>query len=108
VKEATSSRAPGEVLHQVLPTVPRKAKETIQGKVRVSVRVRVAPSGNVTGATLDSPGPSRYFAGLALQAARRWKFVPAKADGREIASAWTLRFEFGRTGTKVTPVRGVP
>jgi TonB family protein len=102
-----SGRAPGEVLHRVLPDVPRKARETIQGKVRVSVRVRVDASGNVAGATLETPGPSRYFAGLALQAARRWKFVPAKADDREIASGWLLRFEFGRTGTKVFPVRSV-
>jgi TonB family protein len=106
-ERAASGRAPGEVLHQVLPDVPRSARGTIQGKVRVSVRVRVAPSGNVVEATLDSPGPSRYFAELALQAARRWKFVPAKADGRDIASAWILRFEFGRTGTKVFPVRKV-
>lgn len=102
---AATGRAPGEVLHKVLPDVPRKARETIQGKVRVSVRVRVSPSGNVAGATLESPGPSKYFAELALQAARRWKFVPAKADGQDIASAWLLRFEFGRAGTKVFPVR---
>jgi TonB family protein len=102
----TSRRAPGEVLHQVLPDVPRKARETIRGKVKVSVRVRVAPSGNVVGATLVSPGPSQYFADLALQAARRWKFVPAKADGREIA--WVLRFEFGRAATKAGAVQRIP
>ncbi len=100
--------APGEVLHQVLPAVPRKARETIQGKVRVSVKVRVAPSGSVTAATLDRPGPSRYFAGLALQAARRWKFVPAKVDGNDVASAWTLRFEFARNGTRVFPAQTAP
>jgi TonB family protein len=107
-ERAATGRAPGEVLHKVLPAVPRTARETIQGKVRVSVRVRVAPSGSVVEAKLDSPGPSRYFAELALQAARGWKFVPAKADGREVASAWLLRFEFGRSGTKVFPVRKVP
>jgi TonB family protein len=107
-ENAASDRAPGEILHRVLPDVPRKARETIQGKVRVSVRVRVAPSGNVAGATLESPGPSKYFAELALQAARRWKFVPAKANGPDLASAWVLRFEFGRTATKVFPVRKFP
>src|SRR5579859_492098 len=81
-------RVRGEVLNQVLPAVPRKARETIQGKVRVRVRIRVSPSGSVAGATLDSPGPSRYFAGLALQAAQRWKFAPAIVDGREVASQW--------------------
>lgn len=104
----TSGRVRGEVLHQVVPAVPRKARDTIQGKVRVRVRVRVSPSGSVAGATLDSPGPSRYFAKLALEAARRWKFAPAKADGREVASEWILRFEFGRTGTKLVPVQTVP
>ena len=49
-----SGRAPGEILHKALPDVPRKARETIQGKVRVSVRVRVAPSGNVEGASHGS------------------------------------------------------
>ena len=72
---------PGKVVHQVMPDVPRKARDTIRGKVRVSVRVRVNPSGNVAGAKLDSPGPSRYFAQLSLKAARRWKFRPAEVDG---------------------------
>jgi TonB family protein len=72
------------------------------------VRVRVAPSGNVAEAKLDSRGPSQYFAQPALEAARRWKFVPAKADGQEISSVWLLRFEFGRAGTKVLPVRRAP
>ena len=104
----TRGRAPGKILHQVFPDVPRTARETIRGKLRVRVKVRVAPSGNVVGATLDSPGPSRYFANLALQAARRWKFVPAAVDGREVASQWLLRFEFARTTTKVVPVQTVP
>ena len=105
---ATGPGAPGDVLHQVLPDVPRSARATIRGKVKVTVRVRVAPSGNVAEAKLDSTGPSQYFAQLALKAARRWKFVPAKADGQEISGVWLLRFEFGRAGTKVLPVRRAP
>jgi TonB family protein len=96
---------PGEVIHQVLPDVPRQARDTIRGKVRVSVRVRVDPSGNVAGAKLDSPGPSRYFAQLALKAARRWKFGPAKVADRNVASEWILRFEFGKAGTTVRATR---
>jgi TonB family protein len=88
-----------------LPDVPRKARETIQGKVRVNVRVRVDPSGRVSGAKLDSPGPSKYFSELALKAARRWKFDPAKVDGSNVASQWILRFEFGKAGTTVAASR---
>ena len=107
-KTLTAGRTPGEVLHQVLPDVPRKARETIRGKVRVGVRVSVDPSGNVAGAKLDSPGPSRYFAQLALKAGRRWKFRAAKVDDRNVSSEWMLRFEFGKTGTKVLSVRAAP
>lgn len=96
---------PGQLIHQVLPDVPRKARETIRGTVRVGVRVLVDPSGNVVGAALDSPGPSRYFAGLALDAARRCKFASEKIDGRDVSSAWILRFEFGRTAIRFFPAR---
>jgi TonB family protein len=99
---------PGKVVHQVLPDVPRSARATIQGRVKVGVSVRVDPSGNVAGAKLDSPGPSKYFAELALKAARHWKFDPAKVDDRNVPSEWILRFQFGRTETTVLPVRAAP
>jgi TonB family protein len=93
-----------EVLQRVLPEVPGQALRTIQGRVKVSVRVDVDPSGKVVGAKLDSAGPSKYFAQFALQAARRWKFAPA-TGGSDRLREWTLQFEFSRTGTKVVPVR---
>jgi TonB family protein len=107
-KTSSPDFVPGEVFHQVLPEVPSKARQTIRGKVKVSVRVHIDPSGSVTLAELDSAGPSKYFAQLALEAARRWKFVPAKATDREIADEWILRFEFFRTETKAVPVRSFP
>jgi TonB family protein len=103
-KSPVGDFVPEQVVHQVLPEVSRKARDTIQGTVGVQVEVRVDRSGNVLVATLDSPGPSRYFAELALQAARRWKFSPAKIDGRDVSSEWILRFEFVRTETRVFPV----
>ena len=103
-----AGRVPGKVVHQVLPDVPRSARGTIQGRVRVGVRVHVDPSGSVAGAKLYSPGPSKYFAGLALKAARRWKFDPAQVDGSNVASDWILRFEFGKAGTKAFSVRAAP
>jgi TonB family protein len=99
---------PGEVVHQVIPDVPRQARGTIRGTVRVSIRVRIDPSGNVLAARVDASGPSRYFAELALKAAGRWKFSPAIVDGRQVSSEWILRFGFGRSVTKVVPVRTAP
>jgi TonB family protein len=93
----------GSVIHQVVPDVPRSARNTIQGKVRVGVKVSVDSQGNVVDAALASPGPSKYFARLAEQAARDWKFSPAQSEGQPVSSEWMLRFAFGRGGTDVSP-----
>lgn len=92
------------VVHLTLPDVPQSASDTIQGTIRVSVRVKVDPSGSVVGAELGSPGPSRYFARLALEAAQSWKFAPSgHGAGRE----FLLHFEFRNTGTRAFATRAV-
>jgi TonB family protein len=98
----------GAVAERVLPDVPRNARKTIQGKVKVKIRVTVDPSGEVSNVKFDSPGPSKYFANLALQAARHWKFKPAQVDGQAVSSVWILRFQFGQTAIEVTPVEASP
>lgn len=98
----------GAIAGQVLPDVPRAAGKTIQGRVKVNVRVTVDPSGNVSEAKLDSTGPSKYFANLALQAARHWKFKPAQVGGQAASSVWVLRFQFRQTATDVTAVEAGP
>ena len=75
-KSTTDNVDYGAVSHQVLPDVPSKARNTITGKVRVTVRVAVDASGAVSHASLVSRGPSEYFANQALQAARKWTFKP--------------------------------
>jgi TonB family protein len=84
------------VVNKVLPDVPRRALNTINGKVRVKVRVRVDRDGKVVGSQFAAAGPSRYFANLAMDAARQWTFTPADSDAR----AWNLQFEFRRSGAE--------
>ncbi len=98
----------GQVAEQVLPTVPQSATDTIRGTVRVGVRVSVDSLGNVTEAELDSPGPSKYFAKLALESAQQWKFDPPKMEGRNVLSDWLLHFQFTGKGTKVVPEQSDP
>jgi TonB family protein len=107
-KASAAEVVPGEVLNEILPDVSPKARDTIRGKVRVSVKVHVDPSGDLAGAELASPGPSRYFADLALQAARRWEFAPAKVAGSSVSTDWMVRFEFSPLDTKVFPVQTSP
>jgi TonB family protein len=89
------------VVERVMPDVLPGAQESIRGQVNVSVRVSVDANGNVTNATLDSAGPSKYFAKVALQAAQQWKFKPA-------AGTWILQFQFTQAGNEVTPVEAAP
>ena len=91
---------PQGVLQRNIPNVPLSARNTVTGKVRVIVRVDVNSAGEVSEATVVSPGPSRYFARLALESARQWKFEPRSSGP---ASSWTLRYLFGRAGTEVYP-----
>ena len=95
------NRVATDVMKRVLPEIPAKARRTIRGSVKVGVRVRVDPSGSVSDARLDVPGPSKYFAQLALKAARQWKFSPMQASDRKMTREWTLRFEISQSNTKV-------
>jgi TonB family protein len=103
--KTAAGHAEGDVVQEVMPDVSASARATITGKVKVRVRVQVDPAGNVTGADFDSPGPSKYFARAALQAAKRWKFAPVDAPAQNARREWVLRFEFGRSGTRVFPAR---
>ena len=94
----TGPGLPAAVLHEEIPTIPLSARQTIHGRVKVTVRVTVDKSGTVISDVLENPGPSKYFARVAGAAASKWKFAPA-ADGHA-SRQWLVRFEFSRDGTK--------
>jgi hypothetical protein len=80
---------------QVIPDVSRNALNTISGTIRVSIRVIVAKDGTVLAATADEPGPSRYFARLATEAAKQWTFSASDSEDRRVK---LVRFYFKRAG----------
>ncbi|MBV9911762.1 MAG: protein kinase [Sinobacteraceae bacterium] len=89
-----SSDANGSgVLHEEMPAPSASARDTIHGHIKISVLVTVDARGNVTDAALQEPGPSKYFARLAVTAANKWKFAPG-GDSRQ----WLLHFDFSRDG----------
>jgi TonB family protein len=91
------------VVRRVMPEVSPSARRTIQGTIKIRVRVNVDSAGNVTAAKLESAGPSKYFSRVALEAARQWKFAPL-ADGTG-AREWKLQFAFNRARTEASAVR---
>lgn len=92
----------GSVAQRVMPEVLQSASQSIQGRVSVSIRAMVDSSGNVSDARFESAGRSRYFARAAMDAVRQWKFTPPEANGRPVASTWTIQFVFTRGNTDAT------
>ena len=92
---ATAQSAPSPVVHEEIPAVSRGAHDSIRGQIKVAVRVTVDRAGNVVSENLEVRGSSRYFARLATEAAKKWRFAPAdNPSPRE----WLVQFEFSRTG----------
>jgi TonB family protein len=107
-KSSSKLTGNGETLDQVMPKVSAKALATIRGTVRVGVKVHVDSAGNVSNASLDNSGPSRYFADLALKAAKQWVFTPPARDGHSVASEWLIEFGFTNAGAKATAKQIAP
>jgi TonB family protein len=105
---ASPTSVPGAVALQVMPPVSARSRNTITGKVRVTVRVNVDTAGKVVEAHLEAPGPSQYFAKQALDASRHWTFTAPEREGAPVASEWFLRYQFGRAKTEVQPTQISP
>jgi len=89
------------VTHQEIPDVSGGARQSIQGTIKVTVRVTVDASGNVIAESLENRGPSNYFARLASEAAKRWTFAPMEnQDSRRLL----LEFAFSRAGASARVV----
>lgn len=102
-KSANANRTTSSaVLHEEIPNVSKHSRDTIHGHVRVVVKVTVDRSGRVVSDTLEDAGPSHYFARVASQAARKWKFSPSDDQTPRV---WRIRFEFGREGTTAHAVQ---
>jgi TonB family protein len=89
------------IVRREMPQIPSKARSTITGSPTVVARVKVDPAGNVTDAAIERTF-SPYFGKLALEAARKWKFV---SDERAASREWLLRFDFTRTNTQASASR---
>ncbi len=98
----------GEAIGRPVPTLAPNAARTIQGTVRVQIRVRVDQNGKPAGVSYESRGSSQYFSRIALEAAQHWRFRPAQVDGKDAPSSWVLHFIFRRTGADVVPVEVSP
>jgi hypothetical protein len=87
-------------IRQVQPVVPSNVRGMLSRPLVVSVTLQIDAAGNVTDASYAPPSGTfgKYFAELALTAARRWKFEPARVGDRGVPSEKILEFRFGPSG----------
>ena len=83
------------VLHEEIPALSHSSRESIRGQIKVAVDVTVDRAGNVSAENLEVHGSSKYFARLATDAAKKWKFAPSET---QVPREWLVQFEFSRDG----------
>jgi TonB family protein len=83
------------IVHEEVPEVSKRSRESIRGVIKVTVRATVNRSGDVVATHVETHGSSKYFARAATEAAKKWKFVPAPD---RVSRTWLLQFEFSREG----------
>jgi TonB family protein len=84
-------------LRQISPHISPDDRSLIHGNVSVRVTVSVDPHGSVTDAKpLDIQSPEeKLLAPYAVQAAKLWRFDPARRGGAPVASETVIVFHFG-------------
>jgi|GEM_PF-2582133 len=84
-------------IHRAPPVISEGVRPRIQGTVGIDVRVHVDTRGRVTAATpVKKPrqGLDAYLTASAVQAARLWRFEPARENGKPVPGTQTIHFVF--------------
>jgi TonB-like protein len=94
---ATTAPVPVSV---VSPSLPKNVKALIRNRIQVTVTVKVDATGKVTDATATVAGANPpgtlgdFIRTAAVNAARSWRFEPAKVNQRNVAGTCEIKFEF--------------
>jgi hypothetical protein len=97
---AAQAVIPAKPIRETAPTAPEGIRNRIEGVIPVDVTLRIGPDGAVVSAHAPAQYDSvrSYFAQQAVAAARQWRFRPARVGQETVASQWTVRFRFYRSG----------
>jgi TonB family protein len=94
---ANKGFVPARAVRQFTPTPPRGMK--LAEDVSVSVKVTLDESGHVKSTDLVSQNVDSRLANAAMDAARRWRFEPARQNQRRVSTSVVLHFKFNREPT---------
>ncbi len=93
---------PAKPVRETAPAAPEGIRNRIEGVIPIEVILRIGRDGSVVSAHAPAQydGVRSYFAEQAVAAARQWRFRPARVGQEAVASLWTVRFRFYRSGVE--------
>jgi hypothetical protein len=94
---ATARITPPKAVYKAPPVIAAGVRPRIKGSIPIDVRVQIDARGHVVSATpvtKQHSGLDEYLASRAVQAARLWRFEPARENGKPVAGAQILHFVF--------------
>jgi hypothetical protein len=86
-------------IYKAPPVIEAGIRSRIKGTISIDVRVQIDVRGHVVSATpvtRQRSGLDRYLAGRAVQAARLWRFEPARMNGKAVAGTQIINFVFDK------------
>jgi hypothetical protein len=84
-------------IYRAPPVVASGIRPRIKGTIPIDVRVHIDTRGRVISATpvtRQHSGLDEYLAGRAVQAARLWRFEPARENGKPVEGVLVIHFTF--------------
>ena len=95
-------RTEPKAIHRAPPVIASGIRPRITGTIAIDVRVRIDEQGRVTSAApvvtphqgKPHPGLDAYLSASAVQAARLWRFEPARENGTAVPGTQTIHFVF--------------
>ncbi len=86
-----------QAIHRVAPFLPSRLRNLPVAGLRIDVKVYIDANGTVIRAESLSKGNTltEYLSSIAVDAARQWRFSPARRGAQSVSSETILHFQFG-------------
>lgn len=101
-KAVPKTLTPAKPIREVEPVAADGIRNRITGEIPVYVTLSIGKNGSVVAAQAASSDDAiqSYLAQRAVEAARQWKFQPARLGADAVPSKWTVRFRFDQSGVE--------
>ena len=85
-------------VRRVAPSLPTNLRNLVVAGTQVSIKVHIDAKGTVVGTEPVSKGNrlEEYLSSIAADAARQWRFTPARQGDQNMPSETILHFRFGK------------